>query len=218
MKRILTVCVALFLLFVFTSCAQERETSVCPFCNEQILTEAKYCLECGANISETEKDSVDYSVLDSGYCNQNVFWEIRSNGTLFIDGNGTIPNYSYREVDNNLAPWKQSAVFSEVKDIMIGDSISGIGDLGLHRVSINNLYIGHNVRACDQRSLYGIWPQNLYVSSQTNENTISSFLEDFTDTNCLITLYYDGSEEDFNEVANQACIKEIYYNYKYTVE
>ena len=217
MKRILIVCVLLGLLPTFAGCVQDQTAFICPFCNEQIGTNAKYCPECGRNVSKTEQDFSDYTTLDSGYCNQNVYWSIRSNGTLFIDGNGTIPDYSYREVDNNLAPWAQSAVFSEVKDIMIGDGISGIDGVGFHGVSINNLYIGHGVRACNQYSLYGIWPKNFYVSSQTNADTISSFLEDFSRTNCLITLYYDGTKEEFNDVINRTCIKELYYNYEYSI-
>ena len=221
MRRIAIVLMWVYCFLILAGCSQNQAYIICTSCGQQVVAEAKYCSECGESIYEAQEEPVDYTILDSGYCNQNIYWEIRSDGTLFIDGNGTIPDYSYRPVDNNLAPWEVSAVSSEVNNIIIGDNITGIGGLGISGMHIENLYIGHNVISCEDKWFSRIWPRNVFIPTSLKKGNIDDIFSYYTSNNTYtyVTFYYEDSKESLQEIMDKySCIEKIYYDYNYTVK
>ena len=192
MKRILIVFMGLLLL---VGCSQNQSYATCTFCGEQVTEDSKYCSECGRGISEPQEQSVDYTILDSGICNSNVSWEIRSDGTLYIFGNGTIPNYESREVDGEIAPWRASVVCSEITDVLISDGITGVGEEAFRGLSLTSIIFGHNVIAYDYCLNGTYYVKTAYIPSSMKD--IRSFLTD-SDFGYPMTIYYEGTEEEWN--------------------
>jgi len=215
MKRILIVFMGLLLL---VGCSQNQSYATCTFCGKQVAEDSKYCSECGGSISEPQEQSVDYTILDSGICNSNVSWEIRSDGTLYIFGNGTIPNYESREVDGEIAPWRASVVCSEITDVLISDGITGVGEEVFRGLSLSSIIFGHDVIAYDWSTNRNYYVETAYIPSSMKD--IRSFLID-SDSGYPMTIYYEGTEEEWqvkiksNIYGDEYSNYDIYYNYEY---
>lgn len=138
-------------------------------------------------------------ILDSGSCNANICWEIRSNGTLYIYGHGAVPSYEPRATDGQIAPWKASPLVSETTDVVIGDGITGLGENLFGGLMLNTFYPGRNVRVYDHSFRY-FYAANIYIPKCFK--SIYYFLCDASvDQRADIysmTVYYEGTEEDWN--------------------
>ena len=216
-KRILIVGLGLLLLVFFI---QNLSYTTCTYCGERIAKKATYCSECGKSFSEIQEQSADYTILDSGICNSNVSWEIRSDGTLYIFGNGTIPNYENFEVDGEIAPWRASAVCSEITDVIISDGITGVGKYAFFRLSLSSIKFGHDVITYNFEGDFHV--ETAYIPSSMKD--IYDFLSD-CDYKALMTIYYEGTEDEWEAISEsntyesylfaKYCDCDIYYNYEY---
>ena len=217
MKRILIVFMWLICFFILAGCSQKQAYITCTSCGTKVIEESKYCSECGKIIAESQEEPVDYTVLDSGICNSNVSWEIRSDGTLYVFGNGTIPNYENREIDGEIAPWKASAVCSEITDVLISDEITGIGEHAFYNMSLSSITFGHNVITYNYElgSSYSV--KTAYIP--TTMKDIRQFLIDTSSQ--YMTIYYEGTEEEWQEkimsnfYGDKYSNYDIYYNCEY---
>ncbi len=149
--------------------------------------------------STSIKAEDDYMILDSGSCNANICWEIRSNGTLYIYGHGAVPSYEPRTTGGQIAPWKASPLVSEITDVVIGDGITGLGENLFGGLMLNTFYLGRNVRVYDHSFRY-FYAANIYIPKCFK--SIYYFLCDASvDRRADIysmTVYYEGTEEDWN--------------------
>ena len=207
MKRVLLVLVSMVSAIVLSACSKEAE-QICYVCNESCPESASFCQNCGAELSinseevvqEYEEEIVDYSILDSGYCNQNISWEIRSNGTLYIGGRGAVP--SYEDMYRNLAPWRESPLVSEITDVIIGDDITGLGENVFYRLTLNTLYVGKNVRVFEHDFNY-FHAENIYISKSLKDicpllwEAMAEKERDYP-----ITVYYEGTEKEWNQAVS----------------
>jgi len=224
MKRFLLLFTLLLSACLLSACGKEAE-QVCHACNEMCSESASFCPNCGAimNIDlpiedqAYEEEIVDYTILDSGYCNQNVSWEIRSDGTLYIDGNGTVPMYESREVDGEIAPWRDSAVCSEITDVVISDKVTGVGEHAFHKMRLSSICFGHNVIAYDWSSSGSIAVGTVYIPLSMKD--IEDFLTDSWHDGSNMTVYYEGAKEDWDRIVDDSkgwfSNYDIHYNYEY---
>lgn len=208
MKKIFVMYLVVCLLFALSGCGRSESYNTCSFCGEQILESARFCSQCGEEVYESDKP-VDYTILDLGTCNANVSWEIRSNGTLYIYGKGTIPGYSTREVDGIISPWRASAVFSQITDVLIGDGITGIGENAFDDMKLTSINFGHSMVAY-KRYIFTYQVKIAYIPATMKD--IASFLYN---TNGLETVYYEGTQEEWAEICGKYGDYVIHYDCEY---
>jgi len=212
------MCLVVCLLFALPGCGRSESYNICSFCGEQILESARFCSQCGEEVYEADK-SVDYSVLDLGDCNANVSWEIRSNGTLYVYGRGTIPNYEGYESDGEIAPWRASAVCSEIKDVLIGDGITGIGENAFNDLSLESINFGHSVITYEH-ICNAYYAKTAYIPATMKD--IMPFLYDANSSyvSVNIEIYYEGSHEEWLSKTEKRYLNEhnnivIHYDCEY---
>ena len=73
------------------------------------------------------------SVKDSGMCGENVTWEMYTDGTLMISGEGAIEDYTYHKYGETAAPW--TIYREEIKKLVIGKDITEIGEFNFYLCS-----------------------------------------------------------------------------------
>lgn len=151
----------------------------------------------------------DYKILDAGRCNENVAWEIRSNGTLYIYGNGTVPNYESRGDDDEIAPWRASAVRSEITDVVISDGITGFGEQAFYGMNLSSIYFGHDVITYDYAVGGSMAVKTVYIPSAMKD--VRLFLADSYHEGYQMKIYYEGSKEEWDSLIGDR--KEKYSNY-----
>ena len=151
----------------------------------------------------------DYKILDSGRCNENVAWEIRSNGVLYIHGNGTVPNYKSREVDGDIAPWRASAVHSEITDVIVSDGITGFGEQAFYGLNLSSIYFGHDVITYDYAVGGSMAAKTAYIPSAMKK--FRPFLADSYHEGYQMTIYYEGTKEEWNAIVKD--LEGKYSNY-----
>ncbi len=197
---LILVCLALCL----TACSANRR---CESCNQTIPADSAYCMYCGTVQSSVGNNELDgnatknYTILDKGTCNQNVYWEIRSDGTLYIGGTGTTPNYKARGVDGEIAPWRASAISDEIKTVIVGDGISAIGEYAFCGMRLDAMYIGHNVIAYEHSFNY-FYAENIYLPTSLKD--IYYLLCDGRATQgAIINVFYEGTQQQWDEEQNQ---------------
>lgn len=224
MKRFLLLFISILSTCLLFACGKEAD-QICYACNEICSESASFCPNCGANMNIEppkeeqvyEEEKVDYTILDSGYCNQNVSWEIRSDGTLYINGNGTVPNYELYGDDGEIAPWRASAVCSEITDVIIGDGVTGVGEKAFVRMRLSSICFGHNVIAYDWSSSGDITVDTVYIPSSMKD--IEDFLTDSWHDGSNMTVYYEGTKEDWDYIVEDSkgwfSNYDIHYNYEY---
>ena len=163
------------------------------------------------------KDDTNYSILDMGACNGNVYWEIRSNGVLYIDGEGTIPSYENREVDGEIAPWRKSALVSEITDVVIGDGITGIGECAFYNMKLKSISFGHNVITYIGNDYVSVYTAYIPASMKDVENFLGATYSSWVPV--TITIYYEGTEEQWQSVMGYQGYNDntyvMHYNYNY---
>lgn len=128
-------------------------------------------------LPNNDKTEEKYEVLDSGKCGDNLFWELRSNGTLKIYGTGAMydyvkfdavkqsPWYKYRNEpyisdDNStiLNPdgsayldtvdyFKDNPNGWKIKNIDIEEGVTYLGDWAFYRVCVDELIIPEGVES-----------------------------------------------------------------------
>lgn len=140
----------------------------------------------------------DYKILDSGRCNDNVAWEIRSNGTLYIYGNGTVPNYERRGTDKEIAPWRASAVHSEISDVLISDGITGFGEQAFYGMNLSSIYFGHDVITYDYAVGGSMAVKTVYIPSAMKD--IRLFLADSYHEGYQMKIYYEGTQAEWDAI------------------
>ena len=230
MKRLISfvLCVVTVALFV-TGCSnnnnQKPNLETCYNCGDQYISNSNFCSKCGADLESHRIDNgndsntnihVDYTILDSGICNSNISWEIRSDGTLYIFGTGAIPNYERFEVNGQIAPWKATAVCSEITDVLIGDGITGVGEDAFYNMWLSSITFGHNVIAYDYTGGSSYFVKTAYIPATMKD--IRLFLTDTATQN--MTIYYEGTQEEWQTKTMAHFYGEynnydIHYNYEY---
>ncbi len=200
------------LVLCLTACSANRR---CGSCNQTIPADSAYCMYCGTVQNSGGSNGIlggstvkDYTILDKGTCNQNVYWEIRSDGTLYIGGTGTVPNYESHEVDGQIAPWKASALYEEIKVVKVGDGITAIGDNSFN-MSLDAIYIGHNVILSDDWGGYNakeiympLSMKDVYSLLPHVRKTIvtTPYGERYTEYESReIFVYFEGTQEQWDE-------------------
>lgn len=161
-------------------------------------TSSKPTVNDSPNTNETTEPKDDYKILDSGRCNENVAWEIRSNGTLYIYGNGTVPNYRSRSIDGDIAPWRASAVHSEITDVIVSDGITGFGEQAFYGMNLSSIYFGHDVITYDYAVGGSMAVKTVYIPSAMKD--IDLFLVDSYHSGYQMTIYYEGTEAEWNAI------------------
>lgn len=161
-------------------------------------TSSKPTTDDTPNISTTTEPDDNYKILDSGRCNENVAWEIRSNGTLYIYGNGTVPNYKSRGVDGDIAPWRASAVHSEITDVLVSDGITGFGEQAFYGMNLTSIYFGHDVITYDYAVGGSMAVKTVYIPSAMKD--IRLFLADSYHQGYQMTIYYEGSKSEWDAI------------------
>lgn len=190
MKRTFPLMIAVILCCLWVSgCHRSGAGDLCTSC------------DC-ANNGSAQEEAKDYKIIDSGRCSENVQWEIRSNGTLYIYGSGPIPNYASQPVDGTIAPWKASAVSSEITDIVVSDDITGIGEYAFSG-KISSIRLGHSVITFGWGGYF--ITDTAYLPSSLTEKALRNFLHDLQNfsgsSNYPLTIYYEGTEAEFNRAA-----------------
>ena len=151
---------------------------------------------CKTALSQPEEtdERLNYTILDSGACTSTILWEIRSNNTLYILGSGCTPNYSQRKEDGEIAPWLSSPMSQYIRNVYIGNGITGIGEYNFRHRVLSSVRIGPDIVLWRLQQLNGI--DAVYIPS-----SLSDLSTLFTDINSYArsspTIYYEGSEEEW---------------------
>lgn len=89
----------------------------------------------------------------SGKCGPSAYWSFDSStGTLTISGSGAMDDCVFQWGDPDPRPW--SAYLSEIKTVVIGDSITKIGKEAFNSSSCTTIKIGKNVQVIDDCAFY----------------------------------------------------------------
>lgn len=89
----------------------------------------------------------------SGKCGPSAYWSFDSStGTLTISGSGAMNDYVFEWGESDPRPW--SAYLSEIKTVVIGDSITKIGKEAFNSSSCTTIKIGKNVQVIDDCAFY----------------------------------------------------------------
>ena len=82
----------------------------------------------------TEKGAFEYSddtsVIDAGYCGTNIQYVLLDNGTLKVDGDGVMPDYSS---SGTYPAWVTQNDETAITDLVVGNGITKIGKFGFFR-------------------------------------------------------------------------------------
>ena len=143
LKKILTVVVAAAITLTFASCGDKKE--------DKAPSDANLGGLFGEVATQTpvEKPKAQVSIekmynpapenAEDGKCGENATWRIE-NGTLFIEGNGAMWDYSFYQQ----GPW--FAYEDEIDHITIKDEITIVGDYAFcHLNNVGGIEIGKKV-------------------------------------------------------------------------
>ena len=87
----------------------------------------------------------------SGKCGPSAYWSFDSStGTLTISGSGAMNDCVFQWGDPDPRPW--SAYLSEIKTVVIGDSITKIGKESFSSLSCTTVRIGKNVQVIGENA------------------------------------------------------------------
>lgn len=164
---------------------------------------------------EETDERLNYTILDSGACTSTILWEIRSNNTLYILGSGCTPNYHYNNTDGEKAPWLNSPMHQHIKNVYIGDGITGIGKYNFYDRILSSIRIGPNVVLWNFNGIYKV--DTIYIPSclrTVGDHLIADIADVNTKRYCNTTIHYEGSEEEWYSMATVGFIryKEINFN------
>ena len=67
----------------------------------------------------------------SGTCGEGLTWELYTDGILYINGSGEMPDYTYAKYGENAAPW--SLYRSEITKVVIGAGVKNIGTYAFYQ-------------------------------------------------------------------------------------
>lgn len=91
------------------------------------------------------------AVGTSGKCGPSAYWSFDSStGTLTISGSGAMNDCVFQWGDPDPRPW--SAYLSEIKTVVIGDSITKIGKESFSSLSCTTVRIGKNVQVIGENA------------------------------------------------------------------
>lgn len=201
MKRNIFFLMLMTLVIILSACGEEAK-QVCRECEESCSKDANFCQHCGAELSD-DLEEKEYEILDSGQCNENVSWEIRSDGTLYIGGRGAVPSYNSRnDSRGSISPWRASALVSEITDVVIGDEITGLGENLFYGLVLDTLYLGQNVRVFEHDFHY-FYAEKIYVPKYFKD--ICPLLWEASaekERDYPMTVYYEGTEEEWNQAVS----------------
>ena len=165
----------------------------------------------------TQKVIVNYThpltVRSQGKCGSNVYWTIYSDGTLYINGTGSISNYSY------FGPWGEA---TEIYNVVLSRGITSIGMRAfrgcsnIENITIPNTvtYIGYAAFACTisgnvgkkvvhYRGTEKEWNNiqienkhygNIELTSATRRYTYDDF--EYSNSNSIAIMGYIGKSKD----------------------
>ena len=89
------------------------------------------------------------ATVASGKCGDNLTWTLDDAGTLTISGNGAMKNYA----NYDSAPWYSKR--SSVKEVVIGNSVTTIGDYAFgYCTSLTSVTIGNSVTTIGDYAFY----------------------------------------------------------------
>ena len=109
------------------------------------------------------------TIISKAENNENISWQISSEGVLTISGNGEIPDYPYYED----IPWLKHC--NKIKSVIVSEGITSISRLAFYNCrNLESVYISKTVaniddyafQDCDSLSSFEVAPQNLYFSSK----------------------------------------------------
>lgn len=127
--------------------------------------ENEICIVCGSEYSASE------ALLDHGFCNADIEWKLKADGTMIISGKGNMPDYGVR----TNAPWYD--LRNSVKHVVIEDGITGIGaEAFTYHQSLEDVIMADSVTVINESAFDNC--QNLkYVrlSSNLREICYSAF-------------------------------------------
>jgi hypothetical protein len=72
---------------------------------------------------DTDQNTPEPTIVDSGICGDNLTWTLDENGTLTISGTGDMTDYAKKS-----APWSST----KVKSVVINDGVTSIGDYAFY--------------------------------------------------------------------------------------
>ncbi len=70
----------------------------------------------------------------SGTCGEGLTWDLYDNGILYINGNGTMPDYHYSKNNANAAPWAKYR--TEIFKVVIGAGVEKIGTYAFYQCTV----------------------------------------------------------------------------------
>ena len=111
---------------------------------------------------------------ESGTCGPHLRWHLTDNGVLTISGKGKMYDYSY---DNKRAPWSKS----DIKRIIIGDSVTTIGENAFNICSaLTSVTIGNSVTTIGR----GAFCDCNTLTSVTISNSVT-YIDNYAFYNCF---------------------------------
>jgi len=109
------------------------------------------------------------TIIDSGTCGANLTWKLTNDSTLTISGSGAMDNYG--SVPGTRNPWY--SYNSTIKTIIIGNSVTMIGNNAFYYCGMTSIIIGSSVFSvssghfynCGSLTSINVDTNNLYYSS-----------------------------------------------------
>ena len=129
--------------------------------NTSVEEEAHIFFEAIDGEGEAASEEASKSIVDSGTCGEDVYWELDNEGVLTIFGNGDMYDYQ----DATMSPFFN---YSDViTKIVVKESVKHVGDKAF--VSDNPLFnvksiiLEEGVESIGNSSFYSLWGENMIV-------------------------------------------------------
>ena len=103
--------------------------------------EGEKSIHCTACDERTDITAIPKTSKNSGTVGK-LTWTVYANGTLEIEGEGEIPDYSFKS-DVTTAPW--GTCYKYISNINIGDGITAIGDCAFYGMYVTKITVGNGV-------------------------------------------------------------------------
>lgn len=134
------------------------------------------------------------TIIDGG-----DWWTLRSNGRLYVDYNGDMPDYDYGGSEESLwveSPWESHK--SQITSVVIGDNVTSIGVYAFYSCgSLTSVTIPDSVTTIDANAFY----ECDSLTSVTIGNNVSSIGDDaFYECDNLSDVYYSGTQTQWNAI------------------
>ena len=92
----------------------------------------------------------------------NIEWSLETDGILYINGSGDIPDYIYE-----LTPWYEYS--GQIKTVCIGDEITGIGEFAFqYCTNLKEIHIPESVKFIKDSAFFDLYFDNLLIYCEEN--------------------------------------------------